>query len=826
MTDFWSDLRFAVRTAVRNPLFTAVAALSLALGIGASTTIFSLVNAIFLNPLPVGDASTVMAVFTTDENNQGGAFGGNLPVSFPNFEDFRDGNSVFSGMSAMGFAPMNFSDGVGDPELLAAQAVSGNYFEVMGLTPAQGRFFLPQEDQVPGRDPVAVLSHAFWTRRFAQDPSVVGRTVNLNRLDYTVIGVAPPGFNGTFVLATTDVWVPMMMYSNAFNDLMRRMYDRRRALTMFVYGRLKPGVTRQQAEANIQAIAHALQEEHPVPNKGRSAIVRPLAESVMPAAFRSMLNQASWVLSTVVAVLLLIACANVANLLLARATTRRGEIAIRLSMGASQGRLVRQMLTESVSLALVGGVAGLAISYWARDLLWAFRPPFMENASIQLALDARVLGFTLALSLLTGILFGLLPALQASRPDLLPALKNESSSSARGRSVWEVRHVLVISQVALSVLALVGAGLFLRSVSQARSVDPGFESQRLAIFNIDVSTQGYNRQHGLELYRLAAERLSSLPGADSVAVASGPPLTAGFMRSVFLPGRESAEDGNGRLVEVNSVSDNYFQAVSMELLRGRSFQSSDDEHTPKVAVVNQTMAERFWPGEPALGQRFTFFGDDSPVEVVGVVADAKYTGLGEDPQPYIYQSLRQNYSAAATIHLRTRRQPGGVLTLAQREMREIEPDLALTNVKSMSEIIDESLWAPRLAAGMLSVFGLAALCLAAVGIYGVMGYAVNQRRREIGLRMALGADRGSVLRLIVTQGMILALIGVALGIAAALLLAPQVTSLLWISAHDPMTYAVTVALLALVSLLANLFPARRATSVSPMLVLRGSAQRG
>ncbi|HSR68117.1 MAG TPA: ABC transporter permease [Acidobacteriota bacterium] len=826
MQDFSSDLRFGIRTALRNPAFTVVAVLSLALGIGATTTIFTLLNAIFLNPLAVGNPSTLMAVFTTDESISGGVLGGNLPMSSPNFMDFRESNEVFSGMSAEVFAPMNFSDGVNPAEMVAANLVSASHFEVMGLEPAAGRFFLPQEDEVPGRDPVAVLSHSFWTLRFGRDPSVVGRTINLNNLDYTVVGVAPSGFSGTSVVASVDLWVPLMMHTNAFDEWMQGMYSMRRALTLFVHGRLKEGVTRQQAESNLQAIARSLSEQHPQPNQGRSVIVRPLAESFLPPGFRSMMTRAGWVLSTVVALVLLISCANVANLLLARARARRREIAVRLSIGASRGRLLRQLLTESALLALSGGAVGLAVAYWGRDLLWSHRPPFLENVSLDLSLDARVLGFALLLSLLTGLLFGLLPALQASRPELVPALKNETSSNSRTRGLLQARHLLVIAQVALSTLAMVGAGLFLRSVGQARTIDPGFESQRLAVFNVDLSTQGYDRQQGLEFFREASEQLSGLPGAASAAVASGQPLGPSVMRSVFLQGRDSRQDGNGRLVQVKNVSDNYFRTVGMPLDRGRSFQRSDDQHTPRVAVINQTMARRFWPEEDALGQRFTFYGDDAPVEVVGIVADATYGTLGEDPQPFIFQSLRQNYSATATFHLLTRGDPLAVLSLAQQRMRTLRPQLALTNVRTISEIIDESLWAPRLAAGMLSVFGLVALALAAVGTYGVMSYTVSRRRNEIGLRMALGANRMAVLKLVVVQGMTLAVIGTLAGLAAAFILSPQVTSMLWISARDPLVYLVTLFLLALVSLLANLLPARRATAVSPMLVLRGSTQRG
>ena len=826
MHDLLTDLRFGLRTALRSPLLTSAAVLSLALGIGANTTIFTLVKAVFLNPLPVRDASTLMAVYTTDEKNQGGAFGGNLPMSFLNFEDFRDSNQAFSQMTAVAPSAMNWSDGSNEPEILAAQAVTADYFQVMGLEPAAGRFFLAEEDEAPGRNPVAVLSHSFWVRRLGQDPAVIGRSLNLNRMDYTVVGVAPEGFNGTFLLAGNDIWVPMMMYPNAFNDLLQRMHGMRRALTKFVYGRLRPGVSRDQAESNLQAIARGLREKHPVPNAGRGAAVRPLAEATMPANFRSMMTQAGWVLAAVVAVILLIACANVANLLLARAASRRSEIAVRLSMGASRVRLIRQLLTESVLVSMAGGVVGLAIAYWARDLLWAVRPPILENASIDLSLDQSVLGFTLALSFLTGILFGLLPALQASRADLVRALKNEASSASRSGRLLAPRNLLVVFQVALSTLALVGAGLFVRSVEQARSIDPGFESQQLAVLSVDLSTQGYNREQGLEFYRRSAEKLASTPGTRSVAVAGGPPLNPSFMRSVFLEGLESEEDGNGRLVQVNSVSDNYFRTVDMPLLRGRPFQPSDDQGTPIVAVVNQTMAQRFWPGEAALGKRFKFYGDESPVEVVGVVRDAKYGGLGEDPQPYIYQSIRQNYTSTATLHLRSQRSPSEALATAQREMRNLEPDLALTNVNTVSHIIDQSLWAPTLAARMLTVFGMAALSLAAVGIYGVMGYAVVRRRREIGLRMALGADRSAVLRLIVAEGMALAGVGVSAGVSVALLLSPQVASLLWVSARDPMTYAAAVLLLSMVALLANLIPARRATAVSPILVLREVAQRG
>jgi macrolide transport system ATP-binding/permease protein len=818
MTTFMQDLRYGARMLAKKPALTAVAVISLALGIGANTTIFTLINAVFLNPLPVAEASRVMTVFGTDEKNRGDQFNF-MPVSHPNFEDYRKQNDVFSGLVAFMGVGMSLSTG-GEPEQVNGLMASGDYFDVLGVKAATGRVFGAEEDRTPGAHPVVVLGHGLWQRRFGGDRSIVGKQITLNNQSFTVIGVAPENFRGTFAIGNTDFWVPTAMHDQVLTGIAREWFTSRRAVLFNVVGRLKPGVTKEQAEAAMKAIGARLEREYPNDNEQRSVMLMPLTEAAINPNFRAVFVRAGGLLMTVVALVLLIACANVANLLLARATARKREMAVRAALGAGRARIVRQLLTESVLLALIGGGAGLFVAYWGRDLLWSFRPPFFDENAIDLSFDPRVLGFTLLVSLLTGLLFGLAPALSVSRPDLVTELKDRGSQPQQGRR-FSLRNLLVVAQVALSLVALVGAGLFVKSLRNAQQINPGFETERLAVMTFDVGAQGYSNERGQEFYRQVQERVAGVTGVESAAVATNPPFGGSFLRSVFVEGQEPTPGGRGILTSVNTVGLGYFETMGIPVLKGRDFAATDRENTPRVAVVNEAMARRFWPGVEVVGQRFRFHGDEVATEVVGVVKDSTIFNLGEDPRPQAYLPLLQSYQPQVTLHMRTAGRPESVLGAVRREVQALDRNLPLQNVNTVGEIIAQALWAPRMGAGLLGLFGLLALLLAGVGLYGVISYSVGQRTQEIGVRMALGARGGDILRMVVGQGLVLVVVGVGVGAAAALALTRPVSTLLYsVNAADPLIYAGVAAVLVMTALVACYVPARRAMKVDPLVALR------
>jgi predicted permease len=824
MESWIQDLRFATRMLAKKPSFTLVAVLSLALGIGANTTIFSLVNALLLRSLPVEEPERLVSIYTKDEKNPG--FGA---LSHLNWKDYREQNRVFSGVLGYDWTPMSVAAGQGntkgEAQLAFGQLVSGNYFDLLGVEPALGRTFLPEEDATPGAHPVVVVSHELWEERLGADPRAVGRTIRVNGSAYTVIGVAPAEFTGTDIGVRPELWIPMAMNRQIKPNDEINWYDERRGLFVNSIGRLRPGVTLAQARADLEAIARRLQQEYPADDKGRSVQLLPLTQAAVHPQVRGGVVAASTLLMVVTGLVLLIACANVANLLLARATARRKEIAVRLSQGAARGRVVRQLLTESLLLALLGGLGGLVVLFVARRALLAFLPtlPFAIDVTLDLGLDARVLGFTLGLSLLTGLLFGLVPALQTSRPEMVSALKNEAPPAAQGRRRFNARNLLVAGQVALSLVSLIAAGLFLRSLGEAQKIDPGFDPKPLAVLSFDAGLQGWDAPRIQQFFRDVRERVGGLPGVEAAALAGAGPFQGSFFRSVFLEG--GARD-DGTLIQVNEVGPGYFTTLGVPLVRGRVFDERDRKGSLPVVVINQTMAERFWPGKDPVGRRFKFFGDAAPVQVVGVVRDIKYSNLGEAPQPYIYQPLEQRSSTGVTLIARVRSDnrhgdPAAVLPAIQRELRSMAPEMPLTGVAAVPRLLDDTLWAPRAGASLLALFGLLALVLAALGLYGVMSYSVTQRSREIGIRMALGAHRRDVLSLLVGQGMSVVGVGAALGLALAFLATRFTASMLFgVSPTDPVAFGVTSALLGTVALMAVLVPAQRATEVDPVVVLR------
>ena len=823
MNTLLQDLKFGTRLLIKSPGFTLVAALSLALGIGANTTIFTLVNAVLLNPLPVEDPAQLVSVWTTDERNATGAAFGFMQISPMNFKDLRDHNEVFSGMTAHTGLPLNISGGTGEPRQVFGEIVTGNFFTVLGAKPLVGRGFLPDEDATPGAQLVCVLGYGEWQTRYGGDPSIVGRTITLNGQPFTVVGVMPKGFKGTNAIGAPALWVPYMTYQQTLTGFQLELSrpDQRRGLVFNVTGRLKAGVTLQQAEANLKTIARQLAQEYPNENQGRNVTLVPLAQATINPGFRSNIVVAGGLLMTIVGLVLLIACANVANLLLARASARQKEIAVRLSLGATRAQLVRQLLTEGTLLALLGGAAGLLLADWAQSVLWSYRPPFLQPDAIDMHPDARVLLFTIVVSIATGVLFGLAPALQASRPDLVVELKEKTSVPAGSRSPFALRNLLVAGQIALSLIALVGAGLFLRSLQNAQRIAPGFDVDHLATLSFDLGAQGYTEEHGTQFQQQILDRVSAIPGVQSATLGTTIPLFAGgFARTVFLEGQDATDRRAGKLVQITVAGPHYFETFGIPLRRGRVLSDLDQPNTPAAVVINETMAKRFWPDQDAIGKRFKFFGQTNVQEVVGIVADSKYNFIGEDPTPFIYQATTQVYQPGLSVFVKAA-QPSAVLGTVRGEVQQLDRNLPLQNVFSYGEIFDQALWAPRMAASLLGIFAALSLVLAVIGIYGVMAYAVSQRTRELGIRMALGASRADVVRLVVGQGLKLTLAGVAVGLVASLALSRLIASLLVnVSPTDVLTFAVVPAVLAAAALGASFLPALRATRIDPMVALR------
>ena len=810
------DIRYGARTLLKSPGFTIVAVLSLALGIGANTAIFSLVNAVLLRPLPVTDAPSLVAVSTTDQRNPG-----NLPISHLNFKDLRAQNSVFSGMAAFTFAQVNYSTGK-ESEQIPVQVVSANYFSLLGTQPARGRGFLPEEEETA--TPVAVVSTGFWERTLGSDPDIVGKTVMLNRTPFTVVGIAPRNFSGTLLGGGPSLWVPMSMHRVVQPGF--DWYDTRRGLFLFGLGRLKPGVTVEQARSSLRTTFANLEQAFPVDNKGRSATAVPLLDARLNPNGQgpNIVVRLSSILMIVVAIVLLIACANIANLLLARASKRRREVAIRLALGAKRTRLIRQLLTESVLLSLAGGVAGLLLAYWCLGALVTADLPLPFPIDDAVSLDPRVLTFTVILSLATGVLFGLAPALQASKADVVPVLKNElvpSASGVRGiRAFLSLRQVLVVAQVAASLVALVAAALFLRDLRHAQQIDPGFETTGVLVMNFNLGREGYTPERGQVFYEQIAERAAALPGVRGAAIAQNPPLAGGFLRSVFPEGADTTTRDRV-LVQVNTVSVGYFQAIGIPVVQGRDFTRGDTATSPKVVVINQTMAQQFWKNEEPLGKRFKFFGDQDYTTVIGVAKDSKYNGVAEDPQPFIYQPLTQNYTPAAALHVRSAGDAAALAGPVRAEVQRLDPTLALFNVRTLEEQVSQSLQPQEMNVVLLTVFGVLALLLASIGLYGVASYSVTQRTREIGVRMALGAQPSSVLGLVLGHGLILVGVGLVVGLVLAYVTAGFAKALVvGVNPHDPVTYIATAGVLGTIALLASYIPARRATRIDPLIALR------
>lgn len=804
------DIRYAIRSLMKRPGSAAIAVITLALGIGANATIFSFVNGLLLRPLSgVEQPERLVGIYTSDFSS--GRYGSS---SYLDYLDFRQQAEAFTGMTAYDNATLNLAGAEGSERLRGAY-VTSNYFDVLGVRAQLGRTLTSEDDSAANANPV-VISHGLWQRQFGADPGIVGRPVTLNNRAYTVVGVTAESFRGLRLGAQPELFLPLTAESKA---------EARGNRGLGITGRLRDGVSIEQARAQITAIADRLARAYPETNMG--TLAQPDAPRPMSVVPEGRINPnaqegirlVSTLLLVVVGLVLLIACANVANLLLAWASSRRREIAIRLALGASRGRLIRQLLTESILLALLGGAAGLSVGLWMADLIPGFFPAG-DLTGIDLSLDWRVLGFTTLVTLVTGVLFGLTPALQASRPDMVSSLKDEKG---RGRTVtrFGLRNILVTAQIAISVLLLIGAGLFLRSLRSAVKFDPGFESQHLLLASLNTDSKRMSDAQQQGFYQELIERVGSQPGVRSASLTMVVPLGGGGQRRNILIEGYQPQPNEDTELNTNVVGLNYFNTIGIPVVQGRDFSAQDRTGSPGVVVVNEELAQRYFPGQNAIGKRLRTDSEGPYLEIIGVVRTAKYRNLREAPLPFIYIPLAQEMQPNMTLLVRTVSDPSSVLPAMRSQLRQLDKDVAVYSVKTMTEQIEAALSPDRMTAVLLGIFGAAALLLATVGLYGVMSYSVAQRTHEIGVRMALGAQALDVLRMVVRNGMTLSLIGLAIGLAAAFAFTRVMSTLLFeVTPTDALTYAIVSVGLLFVALLACYIPARRATKVDPLVALR------
>jgi predicted permease len=810
METMFKDISYGIRMMLKKPGFTAVAVLALALGIGANSSIFSVVNAVLLRPLPFKDPDQLVIVNETVRRESLEI----RPASYPDFIDWRDQNQSFTDIAA--FDSPSFSlTGIDEPERVPGEIVSASYFPLLGIQPKIGRTFLPEEDSTPDASPVAVMSYKLWQRRFGSDPALVGKTVKINERDFTVVGVMPEGFEG--VSGGGEVWVPMMMVST-FSSPPGNI-TKRGSRWHSVIARLKPGVTIKQAQADMEAIASRLEQAYQGTNKDRGVQLVGAHEAAVGDMRPTLI-----VLLGAVAFVLLIACANVANLLLARATVRQKEVAIRTALGASRSRLIRQLLTESVLLALLGGGLGLLLAVWGVDLLVAFVGNQIPGY-IKPDIDLRVLGFTLLVSLMTGVVFGLVPALQASKPGLNELLKEGSRGSTGGARRHRIRRLLVVVEVALALMLLIGAGLMLRSFQRLQAFDPGFRVDNLLSVRMNIP-RGYTPQQATAFRQQLVERVQGLPGAQSVGLSTDVPLDGNTSATLAAIEGLTPPDDDIR-VYVHAISPNFLATLGVPLLRGRDFNIQDNDQAPAAVIISDSMARRLWPGDDPVGKRISTSRDQKGnrvwSQVVGVVGDVKYRTLIRDQNkdPDIYLPLLQNPDRALALAVRAQGDPSALAPAVRGEVRSLDPNLPVFNVATMRERMENDTARTRFSTLLLGVFACVAMLLAVVGIYGVMAYSVTQRTHEIGIRMALGASRADVLKLVVGEGMALVGAGVAIGLVLAFIATRVLASQLYsVSATDPATFSVVPLMLAGVALGASYVPARRATKVDPMVALR------
>jgi putative ABC transport system permease protein len=807
MESLWQDIRFGIRMLLRSRTFTLLATLSLAFGIGANTAIFSVVNAILLRPLPVQEPDRLVRFYAGSES-----------ASYTDYQYYRDQNKVFSGLAAHGFVPCNLQVN-GQSERVLGELASANYFSVLGVHMHLGRGFLPEEDQSPGQAPVAVISYSLWERRFGARADISNQMVTINGSHFTIVGVTPPDFTGTFVGYAPELWLPIMMAGQVKSET---ALTNSRSRWLNLTGRVKPQVTRDETQADLTLLYQRLEQERPEQERTWGYIVLE-PEGQLFRKLRTPVSLVLGLLMAAVAFVLLICCANVANLILTRAAGRGKEIAIRLALGASRIRIMRQLFVENALLSVLGGVLGLLLAFWVTSILGSIKPPTPVPIILDFKPDIRVLVFTLIVSLVASLVFGLAPALQSTKPDLVPVLKKESFVAVGGRRKFHLSTLFVIGQVAMSFVLLTSATLFIRSLQNASTLDPGFEVDKGLVFSFDLASQGYNEAKGKEFYRRLMEKLKSSPEVATASTAKIVPLSLNRMSlRLALEGSDPTQ-GYQKPVEFNYVGPGYFPTLGIPILRGREFTERDDEKAPGVAVVNETAAKMVWNNQDPIGKRFQqidFDGLTQFYEVVGVARDSKYHTLGEDPEPFVYLSTLQRYDPELVVHLNPRSDAQTAVALVRREVQALDPNLPL-DAKTMRESIGIAFLMPRLGATVLGILGLIGLVMSSVGVYGVIAYTVSRRTREIGIRVALGAQRHQVIMMVVRQGLKLAIIGIVIGVLVAVFAMRVLGSFLYgLSSADLLSFAYVSVLLLGVALAACYLPARRATRIDPIVALR------
>ena len=811
MRGWFQDIRYGSRTLLRTPAFTILTVLTLALGIGANTTIFSWINSTLLDPIP-GASDTAKLVSLT----RGGTGEAPYPFSYPDFVDLRDQNHSLSGLAGSSVYSLTLT-GNGHPERIWGALVSANYFDVLEAKMTLGRGFRPEDEQKSGGAPFVVVSYRFWQTRLGGDPSVIGRIIHLNQNSFTIVGVAPRLFQGNQTGLRCELWIPATMQQQTITtdeDLLHA-----RGTSWFLpFGRLNPGVTRQQAQDDLNLLMQRIVAQYPDAHKGHNNLtVYPLWRA--PFSANGYVYVLLPMLMAIAGVVLLLACANVANLLLVRSVGRRREIAIRLSLGANRWRLVRQLLVESLLLALLGGAVAMLITTWTAGAFMKFIPPSGLPIAMDISADRTVLLATLVISILTGLIFGTLPALRSSRLAPQAVLKEESVGASGGLHKARLSSGLAVAQLSLSLLLLVCAGLFIRSFQKAQQADPGFKADHVLIGSFELLPSAYNKEQGLEFDRQLLARLQALPDVQAVSLASWVPL--GFSLSFDTIKVEGYAPQPHESMDVDSalVAPNYLRTMQIPLIEGREFTLQDEPRSLPVVVVNQAFAGRYWPHQEAMGKRVWVV--DKWFSVVGIARDSNYSDLKEDAKPFLYRPLLQDYRSWGIVHVRVAGDPLAFVPTLEKTIHDLNADLPVFDINALSSRVQVASSLERVAGTFVGAFGLLALVLAAVGIYGVISYTTRQRTREIGIRLALGAQRSSILRLVLNHGIALTAIGILIGLALSLSLTRFLGSLLFgVTATDALTFTCVAALLCAVALLACYLPARRAMRVNPMVALR------
>jgi len=824
METLMQDLRYAVRGLRKAPAFTLVALLTLALGIGVNSSIFSVVNAILFRPLPVDRPNELVDIYGHEATSSEHA-----THSYPNYVTYRSQTATLSDLIGYSNFFAHLSIG-GSSDLVVGELVTDNYFRTLGVRPALGRLFAGHEASAISASALAVLSDRFWKSKFAAAPDVVGKTFKMNGIVYTVIGVAPPEFRGMMPAVTAQMWIPVAMAEKVETFGNQRTsgrstgdtrFERRGQGWMWLKGRMKPGIEPAQVRAEFDGLVRRLGETYPETMAKERISVVPTRDVRINPDFDSTLKPAGLLLVAAVGLVLVVACANLANLMLARAAGRRREIAMRVALGAERARLIRQLLTESLLLALLGGALALPLAVVLSGVIARVQPPLPIDLGLAVSPDWRVLVFTFVVAIVTGVVFGLVPALRASRPDLVPALKDGSATGKRRH--FELRDTLVVVQVAVSIVLVVAGALLVRSLAAAGRVPLGYDGDRTAYLSLALEMNGYDRVRGGQFLETGVKRLEAVPGVQAVALTSRLPLSLnnnGF--SLYIPGHETA-DNRPIAIDGAYVDERYFGALGLTILAGRGIEPADRDESRRVAVITNTMAQRYWPGPAAgaLSREFRLREGDEPYRVIGVVADYKVDTPGEKSKAYIHLPLGRQDSFGNFV-VRTSGAANGMVPVLQRELRALDPELVFLDRGTMRDLADVRLFAVRAGAWLIGAFGALALVVAAVGLYGVIGYSVSRRVREIGIRKALGARPGQLLGMVLGEGMVLVAIGGVIGAVLAGATARVLSSVLFVGPFDAVSFALAFGVLAFVALLANAVPALRAARVDPMVALRST----